>query len=375
MGVVDTLEARLDDARKRHADGEYGTIPLTIAELGIRAQWATEHPSRPASPRLVRNEGGVDDEVNGGARVSGNNGTKQRGVIKVDGGVDRGLKGFADGTVPIPLDEDVELRGEFCAAHLLTFMVISRCCSPVVQLALRSCRERLDAGHQACHFTLSTYQVKDDLYIGQLEEKMTHIWMASRSRRRTIAIMLDGSWLRCGWRAPNTHVLKSLPCSYNLMKRMMMVPDTRESLDEDSLTSYILQGEAMQEAQQPTELLPQASYTAQTKQNCQQEQRWKLGRGGSGGGRSTKDVDEKRSTWDKGRGGGGRWRECWICHDPNHLSYECPERDDSDEDDNKGGRGRSASRQPRQDAKPRKEKWTSKTTSSTKDVDNCSGKG
>ncbi|CAI7906368.1 unnamed protein product [Closterium sp. NIES-54] len=291
MGVVDTLEARLDDARKRHADGEYGTIPLTIAELGIRAQWATEHPSRPASPRLVRNEGGVDDEVNGGARVSGNNGTKQRGVIKVDGGVDRGqarvevagLKGFADGTVPIPLDEDVELRGEFCAAHLLTFMVISRCCSPVVQLALRSCRERLDAGHQACHFTLSTYQVKDDLYIGQLEEKMTHIWMASRSRRRTIAIMLDGSWLRCGWRAPNTHVLKSLPCSYNLMKRMMMVPDTRESLDEDSLTSYILQGEAMQEAQQPTELLPQASYTAQTKQNCQQEQRWKLGRGGSGG--------------------------------------------------------------------------------------------
>ncbi|CAI7755362.1 unnamed protein product [Closterium sp. NIES-53] len=88
-GVADTLEARLADARKRHADGEYGTIPLLIVELGIQSQWATEYPSRPVSPRPVRNEGGVDNEVNGGARVSGNDGMKQRGVIKVDGGVDR----------------------------------------------------------------------------------------------------------------------------------------------------------------------------------------------------------------------------------------------------------------------------------------------
>ncbi|CAI7733417.1 unnamed protein product [Closterium sp. NIES-53] len=88
-GGADTLEARLADARKRHADGEYGTIPVLIVELGIRSQWATEHPSRPDSPRPVQNEGGVDDEVDDGARVNGNDGTKQRGVIKVDGGVDR----------------------------------------------------------------------------------------------------------------------------------------------------------------------------------------------------------------------------------------------------------------------------------------------
>ncbi|CAI7880937.1 unnamed protein product [Closterium sp. NIES-53] len=87
--VADTLEARLANARKRHADGEYGTIPLLIVELGIRSQWATEHPSRPVSPRSVRNEGGVDEEVDSGARVSGNDGTKQRGVLKVDGVVDR----------------------------------------------------------------------------------------------------------------------------------------------------------------------------------------------------------------------------------------------------------------------------------------------
>ncbi|CAI7851760.1 unnamed protein product [Closterium sp. NIES-54] len=88
-GVAETLEARLADSRKRHDDGEYGTIPWAIAELGIQAQWATEHPSRLASPRPVQNDGGVDNEVDGGARVGGNDGMQQRGVIKVDGGVDR----------------------------------------------------------------------------------------------------------------------------------------------------------------------------------------------------------------------------------------------------------------------------------------------
>ncbi|CAI5514879.1 unnamed protein product [Closterium sp. Naga37s-1] len=387
-GVADTLEARLANARKRHADGEYGTIPLLIVELGIRSQWATEHPSRPASPRPVRNEGGVDDEVDGGARVSGSEGTKQRGVIKVDGGVDgiqaraqrstaasgssradvdgrrrsplrsggglsatthvtaggiapaygyfkfspdwitvallqgrqdlitwresiepqlevAGLKGFANGTVPIAPVDDVELRGEFRAAHLLTFMVISRCCSPVVQLALRSCRERLDAGHQAWHFILSTYQARDDLYIGQLEEKMTHIRMGEQesatdycNRARWILAEMRMAGAEYSTASYITHIVKGLPRSYNLMKRMMTVPGTRESLDEDSITSYILQDEAMQEAEQPTELLPHANYAAPTKLNQQQGQHGKPGGGGSGGGRSTKDVDEKRSTWD-----------------------------------------------------------------------------
>ncbi|CAI7828924.1 unnamed protein product [Closterium sp. NIES-53] len=392
-GVADTLEAHLADARKRHADGKYRTIPLLIVELGIRSQWASEHPSRLVSPRLVRNEGGVDDEVDGGTRVSGNNGMKQRGVIKVDGGINRsqaqvqesiepqlevaGLKGFADGTVSIPPMDDVGLRREFRAAHLLTFMVISRCCSPVVQLALKICRERLDAGHQAWHFILSTYQVKDDLYIAQLEEKMTHIQMGEQesatdycNRARRILAEMRMAGAEYSTASYISHIVKGLPHGYNLMKRMMMVPGTRESLDEDSITSYILQDEAMQEAEQPTELFPQVNYAAPTKLNQQQGQRRKP----SGGGRSTDNVDEKRSTRDKGRGSGGRRRECWICHDPDHLSYECPDRDDSDEDDTKGGRGRSTSSRPRRDARPRKEKQTSKKPSSTKDVDNASGK-
>ncbi|CAI7771940.1 unnamed protein product [Closterium sp. NIES-54] len=360
-GVADTLEARLADARKRHADGEYGTIPLLIVELGIRSQWATEHPSRPVSPRPVRNEGGVDDEVDGGAQINGNNGMKRRGVIKVDDGVDRsqarvqrstatagssradddgrrrsplqsggglsaashvtaggiaptyghfkfspdriaiaplqgrrdlitwresiepqlevaGLKGFADGTVPIPPVDDFGLHGEFCAAHLLTFMVISR----------------------------------DDLYIAQLEEKMTHIRMGeqesatdycSRARQTLAEMRMAGAEYSTS--SYISHLVKGLPRGYNLMKRMMMVPGTRESLDKDSITCYILQDEAMQEAEQPTELLPWANYAAPTKLNQQQGQHRKPRGGGSGSGRSMKDVDERRSTRDKGRGGGG----------------------------------------------------------------------
>ncbi|CAI7904422.1 unnamed protein product [Closterium sp. NIES-54] len=372
-----------------------------LRNAGMRSTMLCCRWTRLTVELLVRNEGGVDDEVDGGAQVSDNNGTKQRGVIKVDGGVDRsqarvqqstaaagssradvdgrrcsplrsggglsatthvtaggiaptygyfkfspdritnapqqgrrdlitwresiepqlevaGLKGFADGTVPILSVDDVGLRGEFHAAHLLTFMVILRCCSPVVQLALRSCRERLDADHQAWHFILSTYQVRDDLYIAQLEEKMTHIRMGEQESamdycncaRRILAEMrMAGAEYSTA--SYISHIVKGLPRGYNLMKRMMM---------------------------------------------------------------STMDVDEKRPTHDKGRGGGGRQQECWICHDPDHLSYECPDRADSDEDDTKGSRGRLTSRRPRQDAKPRKEKQTSKKTSSNKDVDNSGGK-
>ncbi|CAI7885555.1 unnamed protein product [Closterium sp. NIES-54] len=405
-GVADTLEARLADARNRHADGEYGTIPLLVVELGIRSQWATEHPSRPDSPRPVRNEGGVDDEVDGGARVSSNDGTKiapaygyfkfspdritvaplqgRRDLITWRESIEpqlevAGLKGFADGTVPIPPVDDVGLQGEFRAAHLLTFMVISRCCSPVVQLALRSYRERLDAGHQAWHFILSTYQVRDDLYIAQQEEKMTHIRMGEQESatdycNRAPRILAEMRMAEYSTASYISHLVKGLPRGYNLMKRMMMAPGTRESLDEDSITSYILQNEAMQEAEQPAELLPQANYATPTKLNQQPGQRRMHGGGGSGGGLSTKDIDEKRSMRGKGRGGDGRRRECWICHDPDHLSYECPDRDDNDEDDTKGGHGRSTSSRPRRNEMPRREKQTSKKTSSTKDVDHSSGK-
>ncbi|CAI7909765.1 unnamed protein product [Closterium sp. NIES-53] len=63
-----------------------------------------------------------------------------------------------------------------------------------------------------------------------------------------------------------THVIKGLTSSYNLLKQLALAPSTRATLNEDSLTSYILQDEAMQEAEWPLELLAQVNYVAPVKQ-------------------------------------------------------------------------------------------------------------
>ncbi|CAI7742823.1 unnamed protein product [Closterium sp. NIES-54] len=197
-GRVNTLEALLADARKRQADGEYGTIPLLIVELGIRAHSRADVDGRRRSPLWSGGGLSATTHVTAGGIAPAYGYLKfspdritiaplqgRRDLITWRESIEyqlevAELKGFADGTVPIPRVDDVKLRGEFRAAHLLTFMVISRCYSSVVQLALRSCRERLDAGHQAWHFILSSYQAKDDLYIRKLEEKMTHIRMGEQ---------------------------------------------------------------------------------------------------------------------------------------------------------------------------------------------------
>ncbi|CAI7902905.1 unnamed protein product [Closterium sp. NIES-54] len=129
----------------------------------------------------------------------------------------------------------------------------------------------------------------DDLYIEQLEEKMTHIRMGEQesamdycNRAQRILVEMRMAGAEYSMASYITHIVKGLPRGYNLMKRMMMVPGTGESLNEDSITSYILQDEVMQEAEQPTEPFRQASYAAPTKQNRHQEQRGKPGGGGSG---------------------------------------------------------------------------------------------
>ncbi|CAI7781438.1 unnamed protein product [Closterium sp. NIES-53] len=129
----------------------------------------------------------------------------------------------------------------------------------------------------------------------QLEEQMTHLRMGEQesatdycNRARRILDEMRMAGVEYSTESYITHVVKGMPRGYNLMKRMMMVPSMRESLDEDSLTGYVLQDEALQEAEQPTELLSQASYTALTKQNRQQEQRGMPGGGGSRGGWSTR---------------------------------------------------------------------------------------
>ncbi|CAI7797832.1 unnamed protein product [Closterium sp. NIES-53] len=399
---------------KRHGIKQQLTTAYTPHSV-----WAAEHPpSRPASPRPVISEGGVDMGVNvGGGQVGSNAGgtSRQRGVTT--GGIapsygffkfspDRilvtpplvgrqdiltwkeaiepqqemaGLINFARGAMVMP--DDPDLCVEFRAVQLLTFMVISRCCSPGMQIALKWCQEYLDAGHQAWHFIESTYQVTDDLFIAQLEGQLTHLRMGdeetatdycNRTRRILATIRMAG--VQYSTASYVTHVMQGLSSNYNLLKQLSMAPGTRTTLNEDNLTSYILQGEAMQEAERSKELLAQANFTAPTKQGGRPGQRGQSGGGGSSGWKSTKEVDKKKPTKDSGRGGGGRRRECWLCGDPDHLSFEFPDRSDSDDDDTKGGRGRSGSRRPRRGGnQPRKDKQSTKTSTSAKDADSSAG--
>ncbi|CAI7830705.1 unnamed protein product [Closterium sp. NIES-53] len=432
--VMDTLEGRLEDARRRHEAQEYGVIPWAVIEAGLRSVWAAEHPpSRPASPRPVTDEGGVDVGVNaGGDHVGSSAGgmSMQRGVIHADevdgvqtrgmrstaaagtsqgdvrgrrsglspmsatqvtaGGIapsygyfkftpDRilvtpplvgqpdiltwkeaiepqlemaGLIGFARGTVATPEEHHADLRAEFRAVQLLTFTVISRCCSPVT----------------------------DDLFIAQLEGQLTHLRMGdeematdycNRARRILTTIRMAGAQYSTA--SYVTHVMQGLSSSYNLLKRLSMALRTRTTLNEDNLTSYILQDEATQEAERSQELLAQANFIAPAKQGGRPGQRGQSGGGGSSGWNSTKEVDKKKPTKDSGRGGGGRRRECWLCGDPDHLSFECPDRSDPNDDDTKGGRGRSGSRRPRRGGnQPRKEKQST-TSTSAKDADYSAG--
>ncbi|CAI7840513.1 unnamed protein product [Closterium sp. NIES-53] len=267
---MDTLQARLDDVRARHAAGDYGGAEVEVLLLGIRAQWARENPTTrtevdgaPASPQPVHNEGVVADQVDGGDQVGSGGSTRMtRGVIRaadvgvgivqarvqrlaaarssnadsrhrspqqsgvkptsathVSAGRDRGialaygyfkklsdkidvpkllegrhdlitwiesietqpeitgLKKFVDGNVETLDKDDSELWSEFRAAHRLTFMVILRCCLLLVQVALKPCRLRVDASYQAWQYIMRTYKAIDDLYISQLEKKLTNIRM------------------------------------------------------------------------------------------------------------------------------------------------------------------------------------------------------
>ncbi|CAI7927055.1 unnamed protein product [Closterium sp. NIES-54] len=181
-----------------------------------------------------------------------------------------GLICFARGTVATSEEHYPDLRAKFRVVQIvLTFTVISRCCSPGVQIALKSCREYLDAGHRAWHFIESTYQVTDALYIGQLEEQLSHIRMGEEEKatdysnwaRRILATMRMAG-VQYSTASYLTHIIKGLTSTYNLLKRLSLASSTRATLNEDSLTSYILHDEAMQEAKPPSEPLAQVNYVA-----------------------------------------------------------------------------------------------------------------
>ncbi|CAI7891437.1 unnamed protein product [Closterium sp. NIES-54] len=272
-GVVNTLEARLENVRRRHEANEYGDLPWVVVEAGIRAIWATEHPSQPVSPRPVNTEGGVDVGVTG--RIAPRYDyfefmpdrisvtpllVGQPDILTLKEAIKPQLEmawliGFARGTVATPEEHYPDLLAEIRAVQLLTFTVILRCCLLGVQIAFKSCREYLDANHWAWHFIESTYQVTDALCIGELEEQLSHIRIGEEettndycNRARRILATTRMAGVHYSTASYLTHVIKGLTSSYSLLKRQSLVPGIRATVNEDSLTPYILQDEAMQES-------------------------------------------------------------------------------------------------------------------------------
>ncbi|CAI7793951.1 unnamed protein product [Closterium sp. NIES-54] len=123
---------------------------------------------------------------------------------------------------------------------------------------------------------MRTYKATSNLYIGQMEQRLTNIRMGehvltmeycNRAQQILADLRMDGvNYLVASY---VTHVIKSLPMGYNLMRRTMTLPGVRAQLNEDSLASHIIQNEFMQESERPTELHSQAKYVAPTKQGRQ----------------------------------------------------------------------------------------------------------
>ncbi|CAI5981431.1 unnamed protein product [Closterium sp. NIES-64] len=158
--------------------------------------WVTLHPPQPASPRPVNIEDGVDVGVNaGGDQVGSSVGStsRQRGVIHADkvgviqaqGVRPTAVAGSSHGNVGgrrsglSPMSATQVTVGRIALSYGYFKFTSDRilCCSPGVQIALKWCREYLDAVHRPWHLIEPTYQVTDNLFIAQLEGQLTHLRM------------------------------------------------------------------------------------------------------------------------------------------------------------------------------------------------------
>ncbi|CAI7881023.1 unnamed protein product [Closterium sp. NIES-54] len=269
------------------------------------------------------------------------------------------LKRFIDGTTPAPPAHAVALVTQFRAVQLLTFTTISQCCSPTVQIALKACRMKVDAGFQAWQFIMRTYMAKDDLYIGQLEQALTNLEMGEHksatsycNRVQQILMNLRMAGVYYSQASYITHVVKGLPQQYNLLRRMLKLPQVCKELDEDTLASYIIEEECTLVAEgRKDQFLPKANqvftkkgkpYFQQTASPCPpttaQQQQPKHGGGVSEGGEKWKGAKDGQS---KG-GKGGFKGNCYVCGQPGHIAKYCRQRADIEADNGGEGSGGSS---------------------------------
>ncbi|CAI7872169.1 unnamed protein product, partial [Closterium sp. NIES-53] len=269
------------------------------------------------------------------------------------------LKRFIDGTTPIPPARALAHLSQFRAMQLLTFTTISRCCSPSVQIALKACRMKVDAGYQAWQFIMRTYMAKDDLYIGQLEQALTKLEMGEHesatsycNRAQQILVNMRMAGVDYSKASYITHVVKGLPQQYNLLRRMLKLPQVRKELDEDTLASYIIKEECTLAAEgRKDQFLPQANqvFTKKGKPQFQQtsfpsppttaqQQQPKNGGGAGGEGEKWKGGKDGQP---KG-GKGGFKGKCYVCGQTGHVAKYCQQRADKEADAGEEGSGGSS---------------------------------
>ncbi|CAI7849418.1 unnamed protein product [Closterium sp. NIES-54] len=122
-----------------------------------------------------------------------------------------------------------------------------------------------------------------------------------------------------------THVVKGLPQQYNLLRRMLKLPQVRKELDEDTLASYIIEEECTLAAEgRKDQFLPQANQP-------------KNGGGAGGGGEKWKGGKDGQP---KG-GKGGFKGKCYVCGQTGHVAKHCQQRADKEAD--AGGEGSGGS--------------------------------
>ncbi|CAI7883206.1 unnamed protein product, partial [Closterium sp. NIES-53] len=202
-----------------------------------------------------------------------------------------GLMCFLEGIVETPPKSNAPLRAEFCTVHLLTFTIISQCCSPGMRVALKSCRSYLDAGHQAWQFITSTYQVTRwpvHRPAGGENDAPTNGRAGDNNRRLQPGL------------ATSRHHADGQRAVLDGVLHHACPKGAPEQLQPDE-AAFVGAGHAGIAERGLADLVhPQ-------------------GRGDAGG-------QAQKLAMDSGHGEGGRCRECWQCHSPDHLSFKCPDR-------------------------------------------------
>ncbi|CAI7871916.1 unnamed protein product [Closterium sp. NIES-54] len=259
-----------------------------------------------------------------------------------------------------------QLRLAYVASQANTADVFTKALQPcdhqrfciVIGLA---CRMKADAGFQAWQFNMRTYMAKDDLYIGKLEQALTNLEMGEHesatsycNHAQQILVNLRMAGVDYSQATYITHVVKGLLQQYNLLRRMLKLPHVRKELDEDTLTSYIVEEECTLAAEgRKDQFLPQANqvFTKKGKPQFQQtsspshpttaqQHQPKHGGGFGEGGEKWKGAKDGQSK----RGKGGFKGNCYVCGQPGHIAKYYRQRADKEADKGgEGSRGSSAS--------------------------------